>query len=165
MIDPGTGLAIGSGIAGLIGGAMTNQSNARIARDQMGFQERMRNTSHQAEVQDLIAAGLNPILSANNGAAVPAGAGAVMENYVGKAVSSAAEAKAISLQAQKQEAEIGLLNSQTRKANTESKVLEKEIPKSDLINRGYNLIRPFVDKIENAVRPNAKQPIKLKGTP
>lgn len=38
------------------------------------WQENLANTSHQREVLDLVAAGLNPVLSANNGAATPTGA-------------------------------------------------------------------------------------------
>lgn len=50
-----------------------NASEAQKVRD---WQTMMSNTAHQREVKDLLAAGLNPILSANNGAAIgssPAG--------------------------------------------------------------------------------------------
>lgn len=46
---------------------------AKLNRD---FQERMSNSSHQREVQDLLKAGLNPVLSALAGSSTPSGSAA-----------------------------------------------------------------------------------------
>lgn len=53
-----------------------NKFNADQAQLQRDYEERLANTAHQREVTDLKAAGLNPILSANAGAATPQGAAA-----------------------------------------------------------------------------------------
>lgn len=50
--------------------------NAWQSQRQMEFQRTMASTSHQREVSDLRAAGLNPLLSVNKGAAVPGGSSA-----------------------------------------------------------------------------------------
>lgn len=84
--------AIG-GILSLFGGSQSNSANREIAREQMAFQREMSNTSHQREVKDLRAAGLNPVLSAKlGGASTPPGAGAQMQDIVTPAVSTAIHA-------------------------------------------------------------------------
>lgn len=84
-------IGVGSFAASLIGGERQNRANQGMAQAQMDFQERMSNTSHQREVEDLRAAGLNPILSANTGASTPGGASAQMGSPIQAAVNSAKE--------------------------------------------------------------------------
>lgn len=57
-----------------------NLGNVLEAQKNRDFQERMTRNKHQYEVQDLIAAGLNPILSATAGAAVPSGSTAQVQS-------------------------------------------------------------------------------------
>lgn len=99
-----------------------NEENIQLSRDQMAFQERMSNTSHQREVADLRAAGLNPILSGTGGmgASSPQGQTAKVESVETTGIATALEALTKITQA-------FLTREQTEKTKAETDAV-KELP-------------------------------------
>jgi hypothetical protein len=80
------------GVGSYLGQQTANQASADQSKAQMDFQERMRETSYQTAVKDMMKAGLNPMLAyQQGGAGNQAGASAQMQNALGAGVASAQE--------------------------------------------------------------------------
>lgn len=81
---------IALGAASAYGQYSANQTNQRIAREQMAFQERMSNTQWQRGVADMRAAGINPIMAASQGgASSPMGASTQVSSITEPGINSA----------------------------------------------------------------------------
>ena len=137
--------AAGSAIGSLIGGERRNRANAKEARRNREFQERMSNTAYQRAMADMRAAGLNPILAGKlGGASSPGGSMAVFGDSVTPAVNTGLQAMQVGSNVDKQDAEIAkveqeISNLQSAKNLTDEQVKQTAISISKLSSEIDNI--------------------------
>lgn len=140
-------------IGGLTGSALdykgaknANASSTASTREQMDFQERMRNTSHQAEVKDLRKAGLNPVLSANSsGASVPGGSSNTFANELSSAKDAA-----------QQVANIQLTRAQTAKTVEDTRLSAAEADKQEILKAPYEAVKRNMGALKSTAQDMKK---------
>lgn len=135
------GAIIGAG-ASLLGSAMsskgqrdTNSANVGLSREQMDFQERMRNTQYQAAVKDMKAAGINPMVAYSQGGnAAPAGAAIAQQNPYASFADASGKGVQSAIALEKLETELDLAKSSAQK-NVSDAALADEMKTSQIYNQ------------------------------
>lgn len=115
-----------SAIVGASAGAGVNYiANRSLAIENRNWQADMANTAHQREVADLLAAGLNPILSVNrSGAATPGGSSGAFS--APDIANSAADLKMKSEQVENVKKQNDLILAQTKETNARAGVARQQ---------------------------------------
>lgn len=125
LIDDAVGAALGSGGlavggASLLGGLYQNHSAELQAEWQRDWEKMMSDTAHRREVEDLKAAGLNPLLSVNKGASTPSTGMAPVSDPVTPAINSALAARANRADVALKEASVENMKIQNEKLQEET---------------------------------------------
>lgn len=123
-LTPAMGGIISAGIssaASMLGGSQANNANSTEARKSRVFMWNMDNTKYQRAKDDLIAAGMNPMLAYMNG---PGSTGAPptakMEDVITPAVNSANSSRLISSQVEQMDAQAQAALATARNQNSQA---------------------------------------------
>jgi len=133
------------GLLSLIGGNINNKANAKQAKLNRQWQERMSNSAHQRQVKDLRAAGLNPILSAGgSGASSPGGAQATMQDIITPSISTAMQYKRL-------QADIKNIDANTNFTNAKTGVIKPASNFGNDVSDVWDGTKSFISNESNGV--------------
>jgi len=110
----------------VVGDIIEGAFNAAEAQENRDWQANMSQSAHQREVDDLRAAGLNPVLSANHGASTPGGASAQAPDISSTLTSS-------TMGRERLKADIEAIKAQVEKTRAETSAVQQGVA----INKPY----------------------------
>lgn len=150
------GLDVGTALLNRYDQRRANKQNIALSREQMAFQERMRNTQYQAAAKDLEKAGLNRILALGSPAAAPAGSTATVESE------SRNMPKISAMELASAKAAIDNQRQQNQLLKADTRIKNAQAGKEEMTKMMYEKLLPHVDKLTDAVINNISNPKDVK---